>query len=312
MAALANDSGHPEDAAGYEILARKGAAAMDEQLFNGEYYAQKVMVDGLRAAPSAEAIRRLEQSNPDEARLFRSEGPKYQYGPGCISDGVFGAWLANLCGVKSPQTPENVRNNLQAIFAYNFKPSLWEHANPQRPGYAIGDEPGLLLCTWPKGGKPTLPFPYSDEVWTGIEYQVASHLISQGLVDEGLTVVKAARERYEGYKRNPWNEYECGSYYARAMASYALLIALSGFRYSAATKTLTVAPKLDCEPFQCFFSTATGWGSLTLKGDQLAIRLVEGSMEVEKLICTWGGKTVILMPRVTARAGRRTVIGLTA
>ncbi len=311
ITALAKDSGHPEDAAFYQDLARKGAAAMDELLFNGEYYGQKVMVEGLRAAPSPAALQRLEQANPDEARLFRIEGPKYQYGTGCISDGVFGAWLADLCGLESPQTSENVRKNLQAIFAYNFKPSLWEHANPQRPGYAIGDEGGLLLCTWPRGGKPTLPFVYSDEVWTGIEYQVASHLIARGLLSEGLTIVKAVRERYDGRKRNPWNEYECGNYYARAMASYALLIALSGFRYSAPGKTLTLAPQLDRDPFECFFSTASGWGSFILKGDRLVIRLVEGTLAVDKLCCTRGGKTVTLTPNIVARAGKRVEIHLT-
>ena len=75
---------------------------------------------------------------------------------------------------------------LQAIFKHNFKTDLSQHANAQRPGYAMGREPGLLLCSWPRGSKPTLPFVYSDEVWTGIEYQVASHLIQEGLVDEGL------------------------------------------------------------------------------------------------------------------------------
>lgn len=108
----------------------------------------------------------------------------------------------------------------------------------------MGHESGLLLCSWPRGGKPTLPFVYSDEVWTGIEYQVASHLIEEGLVNEGLAIVEAVRRRYDGRVRNPWNEYECGNYYARAMASYALIGSLSGFRYSAAERTLWFAPKL--------------------------------------------------------------------
>jgi non-lysosomal glucosylceramidase len=153
---------------------------------------------------------------------------------------------------------------LLSVFRYNFKPSLRTHAKMQRPGFALSDEPGLLQCNWPNGGKPTLPFAYSDEVWTGIEYQVASHLNSEGFLQEGLAIVKAVRSRYDGRTRNPWSEYECGSYYARAMASYALLIALSGFRYSAATKTLSLALQMLERPFRCFFSTASGWGRLTL------------------------------------------------
>lgn len=310
MSALGRDSGHPEDAAYYQELAQRGAAAMESVLFNGEYYQQKVMLEGLRASPTAEALEKLAEANPDEAALLKSEGPKYQYGSGCISDGVFGAWLACLCGLESPQDPAHIRKNLKSIFDYNFKTSLWDHANLQRPGYAIGDEPGLLLCTWPKGGKPTLPFVYSDEVWTGIEYQVASHMISQGLAAEGLTIVKALRSRYDGRVRNPWNEYECGNFYARAMASYALLIALSGFRYSAASKTLYLAPKLDTRPFECFFSTASGWGTFVLKEDRVVLKLQEGTLAVDQLTLNSAGKSYLVAPRVTARAGKAMVIRL--
>jgi hypothetical protein len=122
----------------------------------------------------------------------------------------------------------------------------------------------LLLCSWPHGDKPTLPFVYSDEVWTGIEYQVASHLIEEGFVKEGLTIVKALRTRYDGRTRNPWNEYECGSWYARAMSSYSLLSALSGFRYSAVERTLWFGPQLNVRPFKSFFSTASGFGTISL------------------------------------------------
>ena len=290
IAALARDSGHPQDVSFYEDLAALGARSMDELLYNGEYYQQKVMAAGLRDTSFSEYLAALDASS-EEARLLAAEGPRYQYGSGCISDGVFGAWLAKLCGLQSPQDPHKVRSNLKAIFAYNFKENLQEHANLQRPGYALGAEPGLLLCTWPHGGKPTLPFVYSDEVWTGIEYQVASHLISEGFIDEGLTIVHATRSRYDGHTRNPWNEYECGSYYARAMASYALLIALSGFRYSAVTRTLHLEPKPETRPFRCFFSTASGWGSITLSAAHLQIAVQQGQLAVDKIVLTDKGQS---------------------
>ena len=104
---------------------------------------------------------------------------------------------------------------------------------------------GLLLCSWPKGGEPTLPFVYSNEVWTGIEYQVASHLIIYGVVEAGLDIVRTLRRRCDGRIRNPYNEYECGHWYARAMASYGLLQALSGIRYDAVDKTLYVKPVIS-------------------------------------------------------------------
>jgi hypothetical protein len=308
VAQMAEDAGHSQDATAYRDLAERGAKYLDDKLFNGEYFEQKVMLNGLQASPTPEALEALQQANPEEHRLLVTEGPKYQYGTGCIADGVFGAWLAKLCGVNTMQNQEHIRRNLQSIFEYNFKASLWEHANPQRPGYAIGDEPGLLLCTWPRGGKPTLPFVYSDEVWTGIEYQVASHMIAEGLVDEGLTVVKAVRERYNGRARNPWNEYECGNYYARAMASYALLIALSGFRYSAPTKTLYFAPRLEGDRQEYFFSTASAWGTLLLSGNKLAIKVEEGSLEVEKFVITVGEETRVVDSPVQARKGRKAAV----
>jgi len=310
LATMARAVSHQEDAVFYEDLAARGARAMDQELFNGEYYEQKVKVEGLRAAPSPEILNRLAQENPEEARLYQEEGPKYQYGQGCLSDSVLGAWLADMCGLHSPQTPQNIQRNLQAIFEYNFRTSLWEHANLQRPGYAIGDEPGLLLCTWPQGGKPTLPFVYSDEVWTGIEYQVASHLVSKGMVAEGLTIVRAARQRYDGHKRNPWNEYECGSYYARAMASFALLLALSGFRYSAPEQTLYLHPRINEHHFKTFFSTATGWGTLLVSDRQVIIQLSEGTLAIDRLILTRAGQVITLQPHVVAQAGKQVVIHL--
>jgi hypothetical protein len=48
-----------------------------------------------------------------------------------------------------------------------------------------------------------------------------------------LEIIMAIRARYDGLKRNPFNEAECGHHYARAMASWAAILALSGFEYSA-------------------------------------------------------------------------------
>jgi uncharacterized protein (DUF608 family) len=117
---------------------------------------------------------------------------------------------------------------MASIFKHNWKSDLSDHANPQRI-YAVNAEAGLLLATWPHGGRPALPFVYSDEVWCGIEYQVASHLIYEGWVEEGLAVVKGVRDRHTGVRRNPWNEFECGNHYSRSMASYALLLALGSW-----------------------------------------------------------------------------------
>jgi uncharacterized protein (DUF608 family) len=286
MARMARALGETQDSENYEEMARKTAAFLDGTLFNGEYYNQKVMFEELKNRSFSEQVARAEREDPETAALLKNEGPKYQYGKGCLSDGVIGDWMAQAYGIETPLSRQNVRKNLQAIFQHNFKADLSEHCNPQRAGYAMGHEPGLLICSWPRGEKPTIPFPYSDEVWTGNEYQVASHLLSEGFLREGLTIVQAARSRYNGRTRNPWNEYECGNYYARALSSFALLGALSGFRYSAVEKRLWLGPQLELRPFRSFFSTASGYGTITLETSAFSIELLGGELEVKDLILT--------------------------
>jgi hypothetical protein len=301
MAQMARAIGQMEDAEFYGALANRCARFMEEQLFNGEYFQQKIQYLGLKNTSFATMVAEVNEHSSEMQQLLKREGPKYQYGNGCLSDGVIGAWMARMYGIETPLAQEKVRSTLRSIFSYNFKADLSEHANAQRPGYAMGHEPGLLLCTWPQGGKPTLPFVYSDEVWTGIEYQVASHLMAEGYVTEGLTIVKAMRSRYDGRIRNPWNEYECGNYYARAMASYSLLSALSGFRYSAVQRTLWFGPRLRVRPFETFFCSASGFGIISLGDGRLRIQMFEGEMAVEKLVLADEHQTRTLEWKTTIR-----------
>ena len=139
-----------------------------------------------------------------------------------MSDGILGSWMAKVSNLDNILNQDKEKTNLLSIYEYNFKKTLLNHANPQRPTYALGDDGGLLLCSWPKGGELSLPFVYSNEVWTGIEYVVASHLMFIGETEKGLDIVKTCRKRYDGSVRNPFDEYECGHWYARAMSSYSL------------------------------------------------------------------------------------------
>ena len=305
MGAMAKALEKEKDSKAYQELAERGARFIEKELFNDEYFEQKVQYRGLRDTSFLDLIENRKPANESQAilRLLKKEGPKYQYGKGCLSDGVIGAWMARIYGIEIPLNRNMVRENLRSIHRYNFRRSLADHANCQRPGYALGDESGLLLCSWPRGGKPTLPFVYSDEVWTGIEYQVASHLIEEGLVSEGVEIVKAVRSRYNGAVRNPWNEYECGSYYARAMASYALLGALSGFRYSAVEQTLWFGPKLKKRPFVVFFSTANGYGTISLGKTSLTVSVLEGQLAIKRLILEIGNQHRELVTDVLAKPG---------
>ena len=271
-----------EDAEEYETLAEKSRNFLEEELFNGEYFYQKVQWKDLHAIRPDEAKGVGKRYSPEALELLQEEGPKYQYGTGCLSDGVLGAWQGMACGLGDVLDRDKVERHLLSVHEHNLKSDLSDHANPQRPTFAVGDEGGLLLCSWPHGGKPTLPFVYSDEVWTGIEYQVASHLMMLGRVDEGLEIVRTCRSRYDGRFCNPFNEYECGHWYARALASYALLQGLSGARYDAVERTLYLNPSVDGD-FRAFLCTETGYGTVGVKDGEPFVTVENGKMEIERI-----------------------------
>lgn len=271
-----------DDVSGYAAILERGIRRMEEELFDGEYFIQKVEWKNLRAKNPIDVKSLASNYSQEAIALLEKEGPKYQYGKGCLSDGVLGAWLALVCGAGDFLDAKKVSSHLRAVHRHNLKRDLSEHANPQRPSYAAGGEGGLLLCTWPKGGELALPFVYSNEVWTGIEYQVASHLILMGHVAEGLEIVRACRDRYDGRVRNPFNEYECGHWYARAMASYALLQALGGARYDAVDKVLCLNPAIRGD-FRCFLSTATGYGTVGMRGGKPFIEVKAGRIDVGRI-----------------------------
>lgn len=241
-AEMAEAVGDRGSAVEYRAVYERGSKSLDALTWNGEYYVQKY----------------------DEGRQ-----DKYQYGTGCVSDQLLGEWLARIAGL-GPVLPEaHVRKALDSIFRLNFRESFHDDYHAMRT-FALGDEKGLVNCSWPEGDKPAIPFVYASEVWTGTEYQVASHLILEERIDEGLRIVKAVRDRHDGWKRNPWNEEESGNHYARAMSSWAVLLALSGFEYSGPDNRLGFAPRIFQEEFRSFWSTGTGWGSYAqrLRGDE--------------------------------------------
>ena len=243
----------------YHHLFEKGKELLDSQLFNGEYYFQKY----------------------DARKITRN-----QYGKGCLSDQLLGQWFAQIVGLGELLPKEHIRSALLSIFKYNWRKDFFTHSNCFRT-YALNDEKGLLLCSWPKGERPEFPFYFSDEVWTGVEYQVAAHLIYEGFLEEGLSIVKGLRERHDGIKRNPWNESECGHHYVRAMASWSLLLALSGYSFNALKNSLGFNPRINSKDFKCFFSTNTGWGHFCQRIDQNSyiarIKLLWGNIKIESL-----------------------------
>ena len=157
------------------------------------------------------------------------------------------------------------------------------HANPWRL-FSINDEAGTLMCTYPDGAnKPKIPITYCEETMHGFEYAFAGLLISEGFIDEGLKVVSAVREKYRGHNRNPYNELECGSNYARSMASFALLPIFSGFKFDLPNGRIGFDPIVNKDNFRCLWSVGTGWGQVRINDNETVIEICDGAIELKEL-----------------------------
>ena len=248
---MARAAGDAEFAARCAQLFARGRAWIDENLFNGEYYVQRIRPPGC-----------VEETLPElRAGMGATDlaDPDYQLGSGCLVDQLLGQWIGHVAGLGYLLDPSRIQAALRSLFRYNFRQQLHDHFNNGR-AYALGDEAALLVCTWPRGGRPKTPFPYFGEAWTGSEYQAAAHMIYEGLVVEGLKVVAAARARFDGRRRNPWDEPECGHHYARALSAWSLVLALSGFHYSGVAKRLALSPRYGAEQFSCLWIIPSAWG----------------------------------------------------
>jgi len=213
---------------------------LDKECWNGEYYIQKY----------------------DENKI-----KQFQYGIGCFSDQLLGQWWAFHLGLGYIFSQDRVKEAIKAIVKYNFRENFENFKQTSRI-FASPLESGLLTCSWPNGGKPKVPTLYTDEVWTGIEYEIAALCIYTGEIAAGLKIISAVRKRYDGSHRNPWNEVECGDHYVRPMSSWTLLHALTGIAYSVESNQLSLAPKMNEQDFQSFFITNSAWGFVRQKVEE--------------------------------------------
>ncbi|MDQ8738775.1 GH116 family glycosyl-hydrolase [Paenibacillus sp. LHD-38] len=273
-AEMAHHLGEPDTAASYMDLYRKGKRWTDKHLFNGEYYGQQV---DLKDHALLERYGMTNYWN-DEAKEI-----KYQMQDGCGIDQVIAQWHANLCGLGEIFDREQTKKALSSIYKYNFKNSMRNEVNPWRL-YSLNDEGGAMICVWPDSArKPVVPLTYASETMHGFEYQAAAHMIQEGLVREGLDIVRSIRDRYDGEKRNPWNEMECGSHYARSMASYSLLLAFSGFEYDLTKGLLGFNPIEWTDSYQTFWSLDSGWGTFSVHGGEAVLRVEYGNLPLQHL-----------------------------
>lgn len=249
-------------------LFEKGKRWMDENLFNGQYYIHQVqptpedrIAEGLRVGMTG-----------------GSAVPENQLDDGCLVDQLVGQYLAHVTGLGYLHDPDKVKITLQSIIRYNRREGFHDHFNCMR-SYALGNEAALLMAAYP-GSRPANPFPYFTEVMTGFEWTAAVGMIYEGMVDEGLSCIESIRHRYDGRRRNPYDEAECGHHYARAMAAWSAVLALTGFHYSAVTRTMT----FTASDGTYFWSTGDAWGTCTITGQQGDLKVLCGRVEVETLV----------------------------
>lgn len=272
--AMARALGESAFAEECEALLKRGSAWIDANLFNGEYYVQKIQ--GLKRETIADKLVSTMGSD-------NTEQPDYQAGEGCLLDQLIGQYQADVCSLGPLLEPAKIRKTIVSIHKYNSRANMGDHESVERI-YALNDEAALIICDYGKSKRPRIPFPYNSEAWTGFEYAVAAQMIWAGLVDEGIQAVVNARLRHDGERRNPWDEPECGHHYVRAMSAWSPLIALSGFDYFAPAARLTVRPPRPGARFRCLWTAGSGWGTFTLTPRTFRLDVIEGSLEVEELI----------------------------
>jgi uncharacterized protein (DUF608 family) len=286
---MARAVGDRNSANEYRRLFIRGSKWIDENLFNGQYYIQKI-----RSIPKD----RIAPVVVSKMGSDRQDTPEFQLGEGCLVDQLVGQYLAEVAGLGPLLSASNVRKALESIHQFNYKRHLYEHESVQRV-FALNDESALVICDYGIGKRPEIPFPYFAEVMTGFEYQAAIHMIYAGMISEGVECIENIRRRYDGERRNPWDEAECGHHYARAMASWSAIPATSGFHYICSEKSVIAAPRVNADKFFSFWSTATGWGGFSHRIHQaqtrLAISATEGLLEVRsvKLSKAAAGKSYV-------------------
>ncbi|CAF3975253.1 unnamed protein product [Adineta steineri] len=242
-------------------LFTNGSKWVDTNLFNGEYYEQKII--------DPKTGQFLDHNDPNV--------PDYQLGKGCLVDQLVGQMMAHVCNLGYLAIPENIATTCRSILKYNYLDTFNEHFNNMR-SYVLGNESGLLMASWPRG-RLQFPFPYFSESMTGFEYTAACNMIYENQTQQGLKCVQSIRDRFDGLKRNPFSEPECGHHYGRSMTSWTTLLAWSGFHYSAVTRTMEFGIRTGV----FFWSNGYSWGSCWIVENRTQAHLMVsyGSIEIE-------------------------------
>lgn len=297
---MAGHLGEREFADTCRDLFERGRTWMDAHLFNGEYYEHEI---------------RPPKSEADIAKGLRGgmgslnlQEPDLQLGAGCLVDQMVGQYLAHISGLGYLLKPGHVRSTLKSIMKYNFKETMSAHFNHLRT-FALNDESALLMASYPRGRRPKRPFPYYNEVMTGFEYAAAVHMLYEGLEAEGLKAIRAIRARYDGRKRSPFNEAECGHHYSRAMAAWSVVPALTGFQFSAVEQTMQFTARPGAS---WFWSNGSAWGVCRQRkagaNVQATLSVLHGRLTLSRFTLTGLGEVRFDPPVTIKTMGEKTIL----
>lgn len=284
---MAMTVGEPDAAQHYRDIAKRGRARLNGELFNGEYFTQKIDIADreILAAYQGGGGGTLDSEGSIMDSYWDAEHQqiKYQLGDGCLIDQMLAQWHASLLELGDLFDPVLRRTALESLYKYNFKERIGDVFNPCRV-YSTGSESGTMISEWPESRtKPWCPLPYAEETMPGFEYALAGLMLQNGMTTEAERLVKAVRDRHNGANRNPWSEMECGSNYARSMAAYAFLAIYSGFHCNLSEHSLSFSPLGNPERFNCFWSTGSAWGGYTSHADEVKLEVAYGTLTLKKL-----------------------------
>ena len=210
--------------------------------------------------------------------------------------------MAHVLDLRYLADSTHINTTLNSIMKYNYHSSFEDHFNNMR-SYALGNEAGVVVTVYPDPSKrPAIPLSYGFEVWTGLEYTAATGMLYQGMNKEGLQIISDTRNRYDGFKRNPFNEEECGNHYTRAMASWSAIPAISRFNYSGVDRTFSITAK----PGNYFWSNGYSWGKVNVSGKKVTVAVHHGRLDVREVRLS-NSRSVKLQAMTTVEENRSAV-----